>query len=50
MFFCYFVGLEYFPASRDAVWRLALTLSKRERDSNRYAFLETGLHLVPRRL
>ena len=50
MFFCYFGGLEFFPASRDAVWRLALPPSKGERDSNRNAFPETGWHLVLRRL
>ena len=45
MFFCYLGGgggLSFFPASRDAVWRLALPPSKGERDSNRNAFPETG--------
>ena len=31
MFFCYFGGHGFFPASRDAVWRLALPPSKGER-------------------
>ena len=41
-FTMFFWGLEFFPASRDAVWRLALPPSKGERDSNRNAFPETG--------
>ena len=31
MLFCYFWGHDFFPASRDAVWRLALPPSKGER-------------------
>ena len=50
MFFCYFGGLEFFPASQDAVWRLSLPPSKGEKDSNRNAFPETGWHLVVCRL
>ena len=50
MFFGYFWGLEFFSASRDAVWQLALPPSKGERDSNRNAFPETGWHLVLRTL
>ena len=46
MFFCYFWGHDFFPASRDAVWRLALPTFKGGRDSNRNAFPETGWHLV----
>ena len=31
MFFCYFWGHDFFPASRDAVWRLALPPFKGKR-------------------